>query len=70
MVTVARFLFFCPRASEQRVSHTEEVDLSCPPYLRKVQGNHCFGSCSWLSPQIPHLKTTLLIFEAKLPPLE
>ena len=27
MVTVARFLFFCPRASEQRVSHTEVVGL-------------------------------------------
>ena len=31
MVTVARFLFFCPHASEQRVSHTEVVDLPCPP---------------------------------------
>ena len=30
MVTVARFLFFCPRASGQRLSHTEVVDLPCP----------------------------------------
>ena len=30
MVTVARFLFFCPRASRQRLSHTEVVDLPCP----------------------------------------
>ena len=37
-----------------------------PPYPRNVQGNHCFGSCSWLSPQIPHLKTTFLTCEAKL----
>ena len=29
MVTVARFLFLCPRASEQRVSHTEVADLPC-----------------------------------------
>ena len=41
-----------------------------PPYPRKVQGNHCFGSWSWLSPQIPHLKTAFLICEAELPPLE
>ena len=33
------------------------------PYPRKVQGNHCFGSCSWLSPQIAHLKTTFLTCE-------
>ena len=30
IVTVARFLFFCPRASGQRVSHTKVVDLPCP----------------------------------------
>ena len=41
-----------------------------PPYPRKVQGNHCFGSCSWLFPQIPHLKTTFIICEAELSPLE
>ena len=29
-------------------------------YPRKVQGNHCFGSCSWLFPQIPRPKTTFL----------
>ena len=128
MVTVVRFLFFFPRASGQRLSHTEVVDLPCPslsaqgageslllpacfwtktiahrsggfampllirarcrgiiasarvlldkdyrtpkwwichapPYPRKVQGNHCFGSCSWLSPQIAHLKTTFLTRE-------
>ena len=70
MVTVTRFLFFCPCASEQRVSHTKVVDLPCPPYPRKVQGNHCFGSCSWLSPQIPHFKTTFLTCETELAPLE
>ena len=65
MVTVARFLFFCPRASEQRVSHTEGWICHVPPYPCKVQGNHCFGSCSWLSPQIPHLKNTFLTCERK-----
>ena len=30
MVTVASFFFFCPRASGQRLSHTEVVDLPCP----------------------------------------
>ena len=30
MVTVASFSFFYPRASDQRVSHTEVVDLPCP----------------------------------------
>ena len=30
MVAVARFLFFCPRASGQRLSHTEVVNLPCP----------------------------------------
>ena len=29
VVTVARFLLFCPRASGQRVSHTNVVDLPC-----------------------------------------
>ena len=38
MVTVARFLFFCPRASEQRVSHTEVVDLPCPPLSAQGAG--------------------------------
>ena len=37
-----------------------------PPYPGKVQGNHCSGSCSWLSPQIAHLKTTFLTCEAEL----
>ena len=43
-----------------------------PPCPRKVQGNHCFGSsCSWLSPQIPHLKTTFfLTCEEELSQLE
>ena len=38
-VTVARFLFFCSRAPEQRASHSESV---AP---RKVQGDPCSGSC-------------------------
>ena len=37
-----------------------------PPYPRKMQGNHCFGSCLWLSPQTPQLKTTFLTCEAEL----
>ena len=44
MVTVARFLFFCPRASEQRVSHTEVVDLPCPPLSAQGAGE----SLLWL----------------------
>ena len=39
MVTVARFIFFCPRASEQRVSHTEVVDLPCPPLSAQGEGD-------------------------------
>ena len=41
-----------------------------PPYPRKVQGNHYIRSCSWFSPQIPHLKTTFLTCEGELSPLE
>ena len=38
-----------------------------PPYPRKVQGNHCFGSCSWFSPQTTQRKTTSsLICNAEL----
>ena len=38
-----------------------------PAHPRKVQGNHCFGSCSWLSPQTTQLKTTSsLTCEAEL----
>ena len=37
-----------------------------PSYPRKVQGNHCFSLCSWLSPQTTELKTTSLTCEAKL----
>ncbi|CAN0018512.1 unnamed protein product, partial [Ascophyllum nodosum] len=36
IVTVARFLFFCPRASEQRVWHTEVVALPCPRLSAQV----------------------------------
>ena len=38
MVTVARIIFICPRASEQRVSHTEVVDLPCPPLSAQGTG--------------------------------
>ena len=38
VVTVARFLFFCPRASEQRVSHTKVVDLPCPLIRERCRG--------------------------------
>ena len=38
MDTVARFLFFCPRASGQRVSHTEVVDLPCPSLSAQAAG--------------------------------
>ena len=31
IVTVARFLFFCPRAPERRASHSEMVASLCPP---------------------------------------
>ena len=31
IVTVARFLFFCPRAPERRASHSEMVASPCPP---------------------------------------
>ena len=44
MVTVARFLFFCPHAPEQRVSHTEVVDLPCPPLSAQGAGE----SLLWL----------------------
>ena len=47
MVTVARFLFFlffCPRTSGQRVSHTEVVDLPCPPLSAQGAGE----SLLWL----------------------
>ena len=44
MVTVARFLFFCPRASEQRVSHTKVVDLPRPPLSAQGAGE----SLLWL----------------------
>ena len=44
MVTVARFLLFCPRASEQRVLHTEVVDLPCPPLSAQGGGD----SLLWL----------------------
>ena len=44
MVTVARFLFFCPRASGKRVSHTEVVDLSCPSLSAQGAGE----SLLWL----------------------
>ena len=66
-VAVARFLFFCPRGPELRVSHSEMVASPCPPYSRKVQGNHCFGSCPWLYPHNTQLKTTSsLTCEAEL----
>ena len=44
MVTVARFLFFCQRASEQIVSHTEVVDLPPPPLSAQGAGE----SLLWL----------------------
>ena len=44
MVTVARFLFFCPRASEQRVSYTVVVNLPCPPLSAQDAGE----SLLWL----------------------
>ena len=31
IVTVARFLFFCPRAPERRALHNEMVASPCPP---------------------------------------
>ena len=33
IVTVARFLFFCPRAPERRTLHSEMVASPCPPPL-------------------------------------
>ena len=36
--SVARFLFFCPGASEQRVSHTEVVALPCTPLSAQGAG--------------------------------
>ena len=44
MFTVARFLFLCPRASGQRVSHTEVVDLPCPSLSAQGAGE----SLLWL----------------------
>ena len=44
MVTVGRFLFFCPHASGQRVSHTEVVDLPCPSLSAQGTGE----SLLWL----------------------
>ena len=39
MDAVASFLFFfCPRVSEKRVSHTEVVDLPCPPLSAQGAG--------------------------------
>ena len=65
IVTVASF-------SSVRVLLNEEYRTPkwslchAPPYPRKVQGNHCFDSCLWLSPQTPQLKTTFLTCEAEL----
>ena len=44
MVTVARFLFFCPRASGQRLSHTEVVHLPWPSLSAQGAGE----SLLWL----------------------
>ena len=44
MVTVAWFLLFCPRASEQRVSHTKVVYLPSPPLSAQGAGE----SLLWL----------------------
>ena len=44
IVTVARFHFLGPRASEGRVSHTEVVDLPCPPLSAQGAGE----SLLWL----------------------
>ena len=44
MVTLASFFFFCPRACDQRVSHTEVVDLPCLPLSTQGAGE----SLLWL----------------------
>ena len=44
IVTVARFLFFSPRAPERRASHSEVVALTCPPLSAQGAGE----SLPWL----------------------
>ena len=51
IVTVARLLFFCPRALLNEEHRTAKWWLRYAPlYTRKLQGNYSFGSYSWLSP--------------------
>ena len=70
IVTVKRFLFFCPSCDpEQRASQAKWWLRRARPYPRKVQENHNYDSCSWLSPQTSQLKTTSsLTYEAELCP--
>ena len=66
IVTVAKFLFFCPCSPERRASHSEMVASPYPP-LAAQGALFCFGLCSWLSPQTTQLKTTSsLTCEAKI----